>query len=106
MLGAMSRGMCRVKMRELTQLQVNYHVVKSELLRCRESTDTDERPILEGDLDMVESSITEIMSALGDDPGNEMLERMLVKTYNRHLGLMKEFLLGDDEELFGLLRWS
>ena len=83
---------------ELTQLQADYEVVKSELSEYRDSIESDEKHIVEDDLDLVERSITEIVSALGDDPGNTMLERMLIKTYNKHLGLMKEFLVGGEDE--------
>ena len=53
---------------------------------------------IEEDMDLVEKSISEIVGALGDEPENEVLVKMLVSTYRRQMKLMKTFLLLDDEE--------
>lgn len=85
---------------EVLQLQNQYTELKSELVATvdidEDEHDTDIQTDIEGDLDLVEKSISEIVGALGDDPENEVLEEMLVTTYKKQIKLVKKFLLLSD----------
>jgi hypothetical protein len=84
----------------LVRLQDEYDQLKSELDGIVVVEDCDEnaevKKSVEQDMGIIEKSISEIIAVVGDEPENEVLEKMLVSTYKRQLKLMKIFLLLED----------
>lgn len=78
---------------ELRLLQDQYKVLKTEF---SETIDIDEsvhnadfQETMEGELDLVEQSITELVGLLEENPENEFVEDMLIKTYKKQVKLLK-----------------
>lgn len=83
-----------------SQLQNEYNVLKAEVLGSVDidagDHDTDIQGSMEENLGVVEKTISDIVGAMGDDPENEMLEKMLVATYKKQIKLLQKFMgLGD-----------
>jgi len=85
---------------KFSKLQKEYNQLKTEVLGSVEidegDHDTDIQGAMENDLGLVEKTISEIVGAMGDDPENAMLEKMLVATYQKQINLLQKFIrLGD-----------
>ena len=78
----------------IQSLQQEYGFVKDELMGTldldADAEDTSIQDSMEENLGIVEKTIGEIMTALGDDPENEMLEQMLVSTYEKQIKLLRK----------------
>ena len=44
-------------------------------------------------LQLIDEAMATIATALGDDPGNELLQRQLVSTYRRQIALLERAVL-------------
>ena len=79
---------------ELLLLQQEYAALKDEIIQnidVDESVhDSELQETVEEELDLIEQSISEMVGLLGDDPENQFLEDMLIKTYQKQVKLLKK----------------
>jgi RNA polymerase sigma factor (sigma-70 family) len=85
---------------KFSQLESEYRQLKAEVLGSVDidegDHDTDIQGSMEENLGVVETTISEIVGAMGDDPENQMLQKMLVATYKKQIKLLQKFIgLGD-----------